>query len=139
MKYLLDTCLVAEFTKLTPNQGVLKWLKAEDQLGMHLSCITIGEISKGIEKLDDGQKKNKLSKWLHDDLQVRFQGKVIPLDSDVMMGWGKICGSLEKTGINIPIIDSLIAACAIAYDLILVTKNTKDFNNMNVKLFDPWT
>jgi predicted nucleic acid-binding protein len=130
--------LVAEFTKPKPNEGVVRWLKDEDQLEMHLSCITIGEISKGIEKLDDGLKKNKLSKWLHDDLQVRFQGKIISLDSDVMMGWGKICGALERSGINIPIIDSLIAACAIAYDLTLVTKNSKDFKNMNIKMFDPW-
>ena len=138
MKFLLDTCVVSEFTKLTPNSKVIEWLRQCDQSSLYLSSITVGELSKGIAKLDEGKKKLELSKWLNDDLRVRFSDRIISLDVDVMMGWGIICGSLEKSGLSVPVMDSLIAASAIAYDLILVTNNVNDFKNMNVKLHNPW-
>ena len=138
MKFLLDTCVVSEFTKITPNPKVIEWLRHCDQSALYLSSITVGELSKGIAKLDEGKRKLELSKWLNDDLRVRFSDRIISLDVDVMMGWGIICGSLERLGISTPVMDSLIAASAIAYDLILVTNNVNDFKNMNVRLHNPW-
>ena len=70
---------------------------------------------------------------------MRFAQKTIDLDVDVMVGWGDIMGALEKTGVKVPIFDSLIAACVMAHDMTLVTKNTKDFESLGIKVINPWS
>jgi toxin FitB len=138
VKYLLDTCVISEFTKPLPNEKVLAWLRQCDQTSLFLSSITIGELAKGIAKLPDGKKKTALDAWLHDDLQFRFHDRIVSLDMEVMMQWGNLCGSLESSGVTVPIMDSLIAACALARDLILVTNNSNDFKAMTPHLVNPW-
>ena len=138
MSYLLDTCVVSEFTKVRPDLKVIDWLRGSPQDQLFISSITLGELSRGIALLDEGVKKSELEKWINIDIINRFNGKIIELDAEVMLGWGKISGVMERLGMKMAVMDSLIAACAIAHDYILVTNNIDDFKNSNVKIFNPW-
>ncbi len=139
MNYLLDTCVVSEFTKPVPNSGVIKWIKSVDQGSLFISAITFGEIVKGISRLDDGKKKSELMNWFKGDLRLRFAQRTVDLDAEVMIGWGDIMGMLDRKGFHVPIIDSLIAACVMAHDMTLVTKNTKDFAVLGINVMNPWS
>jgi len=138
VNYLLDTCVISELVSRRANDNVIGWIRNTPEDRCFLSVITIGEIKKGIEKLADTQRKAQLNAWLNDELLVRFKGRLIPLDVDVLLTWGALTAHLESIGRRMPAIDSLIAASAIHADLTLVTRNTSDFAGTAVTLFNPW-
>ncbi len=138
MKYLLDTCVVSELIKKSPNKNVLRWLENQDEEDLYLSVLTFGEIQKGIEKAPDKIRKKKLQAWLEKDLRERFEGKIIPVDLNVAIKWGEIQGITEKEGKTMPSIDGLIAISALAYGCTVVTRNTSDMENSTVDLLNPW-
>jgi len=98
----------------------------------------LGEISKGIEKVKDRQRRRKLHLWLIDDLRERFSGRILPINEQVAMTWGQIQGKAELQGKPMPSIDGLIAATALVFNMIVVTRNTSDMEESGVVLLDPW-
>jgi len=138
MKYLFDTCVVSEFNKKNPEKQLIDWIGFIDEDDCYISVLTIGEIYKGIAKLDNGLKKDNIRKWLERDLIERFENKILPFTEKTAKIWGKIQGESEKQGICIPTIDGLIAATAQEYDLILVTRNESDFNKTEISIINPW-
>ena len=138
MKYLLDTNIISEFISKTPNQKVIDYILTIDENDLYLSVVTIGEIKTGIEKLDNGNKKEKLLYWLEHDLLNRFQHRIIDIDTAIMLQWGVINNKLKKLGKPLPIMDSLIGATSKVKDHILITRNEKDFQNLNIKMINPF-
>jgi toxin FitB len=138
MSYLIDTCCISELVKKKPNPTVVKWFEDMDELSMYVSVITFGELRKGIEKLPDSEKKKELNQWVKEDLSIRFKNRVLDVSIKEVNEWGKLLANAEKNGTPIPAIDALIAATAIANDLIVVTRNTKDMKSAGVELTNPW-
>lgn len=138
MNYLLDTCVLSEFTKREPNPAVMRWMGEAEEGSLYLSVITIGEIQKGIERLPDSDRKEDLSVWLKDDLLKRFSERLVLLDAEILLTWGTLTARLERRGRRMPAIDSLIAASALGRDLTLVTRNEGDFEETGVTLLNPW-
>jgi len=139
MNYLLDTCLISELAKSKPDQRVVDWILSENETNFYISVLTFGELHKGVEKLPESKKKEELRIWIADELKNRFQNRVIGIDMRVSILWGKIQCFAEKNGKSMPVIDSLIAATGIAYDLTVVTRNVTDMEQSGVKLFNPWS
>lgn len=138
MKYLLDTCFISELVRPRPDAGVIDWLKAQDERNLHLSVVTMGEVQKGVCRLDDGKKRRHLQNWLDRELQRRFSGRILSVDLDTALRWGALSGSAENSGHRLPVLDALLAASALQHGMTLVTRNTSDFARVNVPLFNPW-
>lgn len=138
MIYLLDTNIISELIKKQPNVKVTQWVDEQDPIRMYLSVITIGEIRKGIEKLPASERKTSLQTWLSSQLLVRFHGRIVPITTNVMLRWGELTGRLETKGIVLSAIDSFIAAIALDGQFTLTTRNTDDFRETGVSLFNPW-
>lgn len=138
MKYLLDTCVISELVAKQPNPTVVEFVDSLDSDDVYLNVITIGKIAKGIEKLPKSKRKQELHTWLREDLLVRFDKKIIPLDTDVLLEWGLLTARLESTGKTLPAMDSLIAATVLAHKFALVTRNVDDFLGANVEIVNPW-
>ena len=138
MKYLLNTCAISELVAKQPNPKVVEYIDSIDPDDVYLSVITIGEISKGIKKLPKSKRKEELETWLNEDLLVRFDEKIIPLDTDVLLEWGSLTARLEATGKTLPAMDSLIAATVLARQLVLITRNTVDFDATGIEIVNPW-
>lgn len=138
MNYILDTNIVSELIVKRPNQKVVEWLKGIDINNIFLSVITIGEIKKGIEKLPESQRKQNIQDWFENDLLIRFDGRILPLDLSVMLLWGELVGQLEKKGRKLPPLDSLIAATTKYHNYTLVTRNEKDFEGIEIMVFNPF-
>ncbi len=138
MKYLLDTNIVSELVAKRPNPRVVKWVDSLDPDNLYLSVITIGELRKGVEKLPNSKRKEALSYWLSDDLLIRFSGRILVLDVEVMLTWGELTGSIEPTRKTVSAIDSLIAAVALNHNCTLVTRNEDDFRKLGITILNPW-
>jgi len=141
LKYLLDTNIISEFVSKKPSQKVLDYVNSLDENDIYLSVITIGEIRFGIEKLDKANQKKKikmLSDWLENDLMQRFHGRILDVDLQVMLKWGEVNAELQKIGKPMPIMDSLIASSCLAKELILITRNEKDFYSFDIEMINPF-
>ncbi len=137
MNYLLDTCVLSELVKSIPDEKVMDWLDATPNDKLYLSVITIGEIRKGLTKLPESKKKTSLTNWLNMLLE-NYQNRIYSIDLTVAENWGNIQGLAEKAGSPMASVDSLIAAIAYTHNLILVTRNEKDFKAGNIPIVNPW-
>lgn len=119
---------------------VIRWLDSQPEENLFISVVTIGEIRKGIVKIESSQpeKYQKLDEWLHKLIQ-RFEPRIITLDREIMWRWGDLSAKAEQAGKRLPIVDSLIAATAINHQLTLVTRNESDFSSIDVPLYNPWS
>lgn len=138
MNYLLDTCVISEALTRQPNPKVLEFVDNLDPEEVYLSAITIGELFKGIARLPASRRKNNLQTWFEDELLVRYEGKILALDAQALMTWGRLMARLEADGSVMPALDSLIAAIVLTHDMTLVTRNVSDFENSGVKIANPW-
>lgn len=138
MNYLMDTCVISEIIKPKPSSKVIKWLRACQDENLFLSSLTIGEIQKEISELPDSRKRNKLQEWMDTELIRRFDKRVLVIDIKVAQKWGEIQASSEITGTKMPVIDSLIAAIGLVYDMTIVTRDTSGMEKSGARLFNPW-
>jgi len=105
---------------------------------LYISTIPMGEIQKGISKLDTSKKKQSLQIWLEQDLAARFSGRILSVDAEISLEWGNMQGQAIRSGTTAPVIDSLIAATAKCHNLTLITRNLDDFKNLPINLINPW-
>ena len=138
MSYLLDTCFLSEMFKPQPDAGVVDWVNAVDEERLFVSVLSLGEIQKGIAKLENGRRRRKIQTWLDQDLRNRFHDRILPLDLECALGWVEIRGASEKNGRPAPVIDSLLAATAQAHNLVLVTRYENDFQGYPIGVLNPW-
>ena len=138
MNYLLDTCVISELVAKRPNPKVVTWIDSIDDDSLYLSVITLGEIARGIEKLADSPRKQRLDIWLESELPARFAERILLIDGRVMHIWGRLVAQLEQRGRTLPVMDSLIAAIALTANLHLVTRNESDFADTGVTIVNPW-
>ncbi len=137
MRCLLDTNVVSEATKPNPNIAVGNWLSFQDLAETYLSVITLGEIEQGITRLGSTQRAERYRSWL-ETLRQTYTGQILSLDERVLQTWGRLTGEALKQGRPPALLDSLLAATAVTFDLVLVTRNTRDVTTLPVKVFDPW-
>ena len=135
MSYLIDTNVISELVKGKQNVKVVEWFESVSDQDLYLSALTIGEIRKGIEKIQNSEKKEKIRLWLDQELPSWFDNRILAIDKHVANKWGLIQSKTTKT---LPAIDSLIAATALHFDLILVTRNVKDFDYPGLEIINPF-
>jgi toxin FitB len=131
--YLLDTNVVSEIRKARPHGGVLAWMAGASDHSLYVSAVTFGEIQVGIEnaRRSDPDKAIELEAWA-DDLMSTAQ--VLSPDAPIFRLWAKLMRGRSHDMYE----DALIAATAIRHELIVVTRNVRDFRHFGVKLLDPF-
>jgi len=139
MRLLLDTNVLSEVTKPRPDERVLSWLHGLDEDRTFISIVSIAEIRRGVALMDGGRKREALAEWLTHDLPRRFENRVIPVEAPVALAWGDLMALAKRSGRRLTSMDGLIAATAVAHQLTLATRNTKDFEGFGIDILDPWS
>jgi toxin FitB len=136
--FLLDTNIVSELRTKNPEPRLVEWMEAADEGLLYLSVLTLGEIRKGAALLPQDRRRTQLETWLEIDLQARFAGRILPINSAIADRWGWIAAEAKRKGMTLPIIDGLLAATALHHNLTIVSRNVKDFVNTQVPVLNPW-
>jgi len=131
--YLLDTNIISELRRPKPHGAVLEWYKNISEEDLFISAVSIGEIQSGIEltRVQDKKKAETLEQWLQSISNVH---NVLPMTGSTFKLWAKLMHSQTNTVRE----DAMIAATAIEKDLIVVTRNTKDFKRFKLQLLNPF-
>jgi len=136
--YLIDTNIISELRKgHKANSGVREFFDkvVQENIPIYISAITIGELQRGVDLIfhrgDEAQGK-LLENWLNTLLE-QYQDNILAIDSEIALLWGKLRVPRHEHAL-----DKLIAATGIIYDLIIVTRNTKDFENTGVRVLNPF-
>ena len=135
MSYLLDTNVLSELRRKTPDARAVEWFSRRPASTLFLSVLTLGELRKGIEGVPDAERRMALTDWLETDLSVFFAGRILSVDSQLADRWGRL---VAAAGRPLPAIDSLLGATAAHHGLSMVTRNTRDFTDMGLDVINPW-
>jgi predicted nucleic acid-binding protein len=135
MSYLVDANVLCEATRQRANSNVLLWLDRHDA-ELHVSVITLGEISKDIQLLPRSKKRNTLQKWFN-ELELSFDERILPVDRNVINRWATMYATSQRAGKLLPSFDSLLAATALHHNLTISTRNTDDFPS-ECNVVNPW-
>jgi hypothetical protein len=132
---LLDTNIVSELRKgARANSDVRAWFETINDFEIHLSVLTVGELRRGIDRIraKDTAQATVLERWLH-RLTREHADRILPIDRRVSEQWGKL--SAGRSGSPV---DLLMAATAIAHELVLVTRNVRDISWTGVAYVNPF-
>lgn len=134
MTFLLDTNIVSELRKNRPHGAVVAWRKSVPANQLAVPGIVVAEIQTGIEitRKQDPSKAMELESWLE---RVMSYYAILPADGIIFREWARLMAdnSDDLSG------DAMIAATARVHNLIVVTRNVKDFKTFGVKVFNPFT
>lgn len=136
--FVLDTNVVSELRKIRlgrADRNVAQWADSVDTADLYLSVITVQELEIGVllaERRDPTQGA-MFRTWLDSHVLPAFAGRVLPVDTAVAIRSAKLHVPDPR-----PVRDCLIAATALVHGMIVVTRNSADFEASGVRLFNPW-
>ena len=132
--WLLDTMVISELRKRTPDPNVVSWLSLVGDKSLFLSVVTISEIQRGIalQRSKDAPFAGRLQCWL-DELLRNYGGRVLPVSTEIACCWGDLTAKVGHDGADV-----IIAATALKHGLSVVTRNEKHFYPFSVPVFNPY-
>ena len=132
----VDTNVISESLKKTPDPAVLAWLVRNDA-ELALPTVTIAEIAFGIQKIRPDERAERLeqglSRWRH-----RFADRIFGLTEEAALAYGEIMGAATRQGRGMSAPDGMIAAIARVNGGRLATRNLNDFGTTSLDLISPW-
>lgn len=135
---VLDTNVVSELMKATPDRAVLDWAADNRSHRICTTAITVAEVRLGIARLPDGRRKDQLSEAAG-EVFLAFADSILPFDITAAAEfYPEVVVGRAKAGLPIDQADAMIAAICRAPKATLVTRNTKDFTGTGISLINPW-
>ena len=134
MSFLLDTNVISEVRKKSPDPSVREWFASVSGTQLYLSVLVVGEIRQGVDRLQrtDPRKASVYEEWL-EVLRREYSDRLLPITTAIAMEWGRL-NAVDP----IPVIDGLLAATAKVHALTLVTRNTVDVIRTGVRVLNPF-
>jgi len=134
MKFLLDTNVVSELRKPRSHPAVVLWLRNQQDEQLFLSVVTLGELQAGIEltRRQDSKKAQEIESWV-DRLEQSYQ--ILPMDARCFREWGRLMDRKPDHLLE----DAMIAATARVHDLVVATRNERDFKHLGVRILNPFS
>ena len=134
VKYLLDTNILSEPLNKQPNQNVIHSLK-QHKFDTALATLTLYELQQGAKKFPPSHRQRAILNYIQG---IQETLTILPYDEQAALYHGNESVRLIKTGLTPAFIDAQIASIAVTQRLILVTRNTKDFQYFDGLLVENW-
>jgi hypothetical protein len=135
---VLDTNVVSELIRKNAAAQVVAWVDRHPGDQVFITAVTAAELLYGVTRLPDGRRKQALAANVRDLIDEDFEDQVLPFSSESAHHYAEIVASRERLGKSISMADAQIAAICRQYDLVLGTRNAKDFADTGVRVLNPW-
>ncbi|MGN7737900.1 type II toxin-antitoxin system VapC family toxin [Ensifer sp. 22564] len=134
---VLDTNVVSEAMKPTPDLAVRTWLNDQVAEILYLSSVTLAELLFGIAALPEGRREEALADTL-DGLLELFDDRVLSFDTAAARHYADLAPSARAGGKGFPTPDGYIAAIAASKGFTIATRDTRPFEAAGVPVVNPW-
>lgn len=135
---LVDTNVISEPLRKSPEARVIEWIDAQPLETLYLSAITVAELRFGVASLPAGKRRD----GLHDSLETRvlplFAGRVLAFDLAASQTYAELMAKARAAGLVIGAADGYIAATAAANGMMVATRDTAPFEAAGVPVVNPW-
>lgn len=135
---ILDTNIISEFMTSPPANPVLKWLNAQSAITLHITSISIAEISFGLYVMPKGRRRQLLEDRFEQFITTAFKTRILSFDEAAAHIYGEIKGYRKEIGRPLSDLDGQIAAIARTREFAVATRNTKDFEGCGIRLINPF-
>ena len=137
MRYLLDTNIISNITKLSPSEALIAWMAEQVDDDLYICSLTVAEIRRGVLEKPAGKRRDELERWFSgpEGPQALFAGRVLPFDEAAALLWARLMTEGRAKGRPRSALDTIIAATAEGNGCVVVTDNEKDF--VGVKTVNP--
>ncbi|WP_028731222.1 type II toxin-antitoxin system VapC family toxin [Pandoraea sp. E26] len=136
---ILDTSVLAETLRPSPEERVMTWLDAQPRGSLFTTTVTKAEILYGLGLLPEGARKTDLTRAVGAVFVEDFARRLLSFDSDAAIAYSGIAVSRRTCGRPISQFDAMIASIAQSRGAVLATRNTMDFVDCGIQTVDPWT
>lgn len=134
--FVIDTNIISETAKEAPNPSVINWMKKNNG-NLFITSITVEELRFGEYMLQDGKRKKALKEWI-DSLLSDYSESIFDFDARAAEACAKFHEHAIASGHTPTIEDLMIAGIAKANNAVVVTRNIKDFEYLNLPLINPF-
>ena len=135
---LIDTNVISEPLRATPNPQVVAWLDAQPLDTVFLSVVTVAELRLGVARLPAGRRRNGLIEQLESQVLPAFIGRVLPLDMAATQAYAQAMAQAQAKGLSVGVADGFIAAIAASNRMSVATRDTAPFVAMGLDVINPW-
>ena len=135
---VLDTNVISETMRRAPNAAVIDWLDNQPRSDLYLCAPVLAQVCYGIARLEESQRKLGLLRSYHQIIAEKFEGRILPFDTQAAEAYGELVAKLESDGRAIDVIDAMIAAIALSNAAALATRNMAHFTRTGLTLVDPF-
>ena len=135
---VVDTNVISELMRLTPEPAVMAWFSRQDSGDLYLTAVSEAELRASAAILPSGQRRDRLAAQVDAVVREDLAGRVLPFDSAAARAYAAIAASRRSVGRPILEADCQIAAIARARDAAVATRNGTDFQHCGIAVIDPW-
>jgi predicted nucleic acid-binding protein len=135
---VLDTNVVSELMRPSPEAAVLAWINNQAAETLWLNSVVVSELLYGVARLPDGKRRAQLAQAVQTMLAEDFTDRVLPFGLEAAVVYADLVAMRERQGQPVDMADAQIAAICLAHGATLATRNTKHFEGLNLTLRNPW-
>ncbi|MGH6957139.1 MAG: type II toxin-antitoxin system VapC family toxin [Caulobacteraceae bacterium] len=138
-EWLLDTNVLSELRRPRPEPKVVAFVSRQPLESLYVSAVTFAEIRFGIERLEELARRSALHDWLTHTLRPMFADRTLPVSEEVMFRWRVLVEAGRKARHTFSQPDLIIAATALHHGLVVVTRDTAEYERAAAAVHNPWT
>ena len=135
---ILDTNVVSELMRPVPDPAIASWVAEHAASSLFLTAVTEAELRFGLAIMPPGKRRDGLATGLERMLGTGFAKRILPFDSSAARAYAGIAAARRRLGRPIAQADCQIAAIARARGMAVATRNVRDFEDVEIGIFNPW-
>lgn len=134
---ILDTNVLSALMRRAPEKAVVGWLDRQPRTSIWTTSVTILEVRFGLQILAAGKRRTMLTEGF-EELLERMGQRIATFDAAAAVQASDLMSQRHRTGRPVDLRDTMIAGIALAQHATLATRNTAHFEDVDVRLVNPW-